>query len=87
MTDAKTKPDIEQVAWVFEKISTAIKMGGCTYRCLIYNIMGFPPEAYERLCKAGGMSITNVIEEALGLRRPVPPALLDWVEEVEKLLL
>ena len=50
------KPTIEQVAWVFEKIIENAEKGG-TYRYLIYDRMGFGPEAYVPLM--GGIYINN----------------------------
>jgi len=52
------KPTIEQVAWVFEKIVENADVKG-SYRHLIYDCMGFGPEAYAPLYRAGGMFITN----------------------------
>ena len=52
------KPTIEQVAWVFEKIVENANVKG-SYRHLIYDCMGFDPEAYTPLYIAGGMFITN----------------------------
>jgi len=53
------EPDVEQVAWVFKKILTHMREGG-TFRYLIYERMGFGPEAYEPLYQAGGMAISNL---------------------------
>jgi len=54
-----TKPTVEQVAWVFEKL---IKDIG-TFRYLIYDKMGFEAQDYETLYKAGGMAINNSLVE------------------------
>lgn len=45
------KPTVEQVAWIFDMILENAREGG-TYRYLIYDRMGFGPEAYAPL-KAG----------------------------------
>jgi len=58
-----SKPTVEQVAWVFEKIYDGAKIG-CSFRKLIYDYMGFDGEAYQQLYEAGGMAITNYIFEA-----------------------
>jgi hypothetical protein len=52
------KPTIEQVAWVFRNIVENGKEDG-SFRHLIYDHMGFGPEAYKPLYLAGGMEITN----------------------------
>ena len=51
------KPTIEQVAWVFHKINE--NAGNGSFRYLIYDRMGFGPEAYIPLYEAGGMKINN----------------------------
>lgn len=45
-------------AWVFEKIVQHGK-DPSSFRYLIYNRMGFDPDAYAPLYCAGGMTITN----------------------------
>lgn len=55
-------PTVDQVAWVFEKIVENAKADG-SFRHLIYDCMGFNAEAYDRLYKAGGMYITNGLNE------------------------
>ncbi len=49
---------LEQVAWVVEKLHDHMHTQG-TYRFLIYERMGFPPEAYCRLMEAGLMELHN----------------------------
>lgn len=56
---------IEQVAEVFKILSKYIKEGGGSYRYLIYDKFGFGSEAYAPLYEAGGMIITNLINDAL----------------------
>jgi hypothetical protein len=50
------KPTLEQVAWVFEMIN---KNAGGSFRKLIYDRLGFGPNAYSELYAAGGQNITN----------------------------
>ena len=45
-------------AWVFKNIVDHAKEGG-TFRYLIYNRLGFSPDAYVPLYEAGGMDISN----------------------------
>lgn len=58
--DLFEKPTIEQVAWVFRHLYNQTLEGG-SFRYLIYDRMGFGPEAYESLYKAGGMVLTNIL--------------------------
>lgn len=53
------KPTIEQTAWVVENIMTSLK-DGYSYRGLIYNLMGYKPEAYVPLQLAGLLDINNI---------------------------
>jgi hypothetical protein len=53
------KPTIKQVAWVF-KILREQMSEPSSFRYLIYDRMGFGPEAYEELYRAGGMEISNM---------------------------
>lgn len=53
------KPTVEQVAWVFDKLIHDIG----SFRYLIYDKMGFSPEDYSILYKAGGMAINNALVE------------------------
>ena len=55
------KLTIEQVAWVFQQIMDNAGRG--TFRYLIYDRMGFGPDAYESLYRAGGMAINNAMDE------------------------
>lgn len=52
------KPTLEQVAWVFEQIN---KNAGGSFRKLIYDRLGFGPNAYSELYAAGGQNITNAM--------------------------
>ena len=45
-------------AWVFKHIVDHAKEGG-SYRYLIYDRLGFSPDAYIPLYEAGGMDISN----------------------------
>lgn len=56
---AETK--LAVVAWVFERLIEHAQEGG-TFRYLIYNQMGFGPEAYLPLYLAGGMTISNALD-------------------------
>jgi len=58
MEEQFVKPSIEQVAWVFNHLRDHLKEGG-TYRCLIYDRLGFDLDSYTPLFLAGGMSISN----------------------------
>lgn len=46
------------VAWVFKHIVDHAEQGG-TFRYLIYDRLGFSPDAYVPLYEAGGMDISN----------------------------
>lgn len=52
------KPSIEQVAWVLQHIHDHMNEGG-TFRYLIYERLGFGPEAYVICYEHGGMAISN----------------------------
>lgn len=54
------KPTIEQTAWVFDKLCEHLHEGG-TFRYLIYDRLGYGPEAYQPLYEAGGMVLSNAI--------------------------
>lgn len=56
------KPTIEQTAWVFRKLRAHLVEGG-TFRKLIYDRMGYDPEAYSPLYNAGGMDISNAFHD------------------------
>lgn len=64
---ADERPTIEQVAWVFRHLCDHMDGEG-TFRYLIYDRMGFSPEAYAPLYKAGGMAISNAFCELQELR-------------------
>ena len=55
-TDNETK--LAVTAWVFRNIVDHAMEGG-SYRYLIYDRLGFGPEAYVPLYDAGGMEISN----------------------------
>jgi len=55
-TDNETK--LAVTAWVFRNIVEHAMQGG-SYRYLIYDRLGFGPEAYVPLYDAGGMEISN----------------------------
>lgn len=59
----KAIPTVEQVAWVFDRITINGEDAG-SFRHLIYDVMGFTPEAYQQLYNAGGMTITNAFADA-----------------------
>jgi hypothetical protein len=54
--DYETK--LAVTAWVFRNIVDHAKEGG-SYRYLIYDRLGFEPDAYVPLFEAGGMEISN----------------------------
>lgn len=54
------KPTVDQVEWVFRKICENAGKG--SFRYLIYDVMGFGVEDYEKLYHAGGMSINNAMD-------------------------
>ena len=60
--DPETKLAI--TAWVFRNLIKHATEGG-TYRYLIYERLGFDPDAYLILMDAGGMTISNefILEE------------------------
>jgi len=57
------KPSVDQVAWVFEKLTKALEEGG-TFSYLIYNLMGFYKTHYLKLFEAGGMGVVNALHAA-----------------------
>lgn len=50
-------------AWVFENLVEHMREGG-SFRYLIYDRLGFPPDAYVPLYDAGGMYISNACNDA-----------------------
>jgi len=60
-------PPLEHVAWVLKHVADHLKEGG-TFRYLIYDRMGYGPEAYLPLYEAGGMAISNAFCELKELR-------------------
>lgn len=65
----KTEDEIrlDQTMKVFEALSFVIKHGSCSYRYLIYDMLGFKYENYSDLIK--GLDITNAIVELQELRK------------------
>ncbi len=61
------KPSVEQTAWVVRHLLDAMVETG-SYRYLIYERMGYGPEAYMAILEAGGMVINNAFIELEGLR-------------------
>ena len=61
MSEENELPPLEHTAWVLSKIDDFINGGGGTFRYLIYETMGYGPEAYQPLYAAGGMNLTNFI--------------------------
>lgn len=57
--DYQTRLDI--AAWVISKIDEHGENPG-SFRYLIYNLLGFGPDAYVPLYEAGGMNITNELD-------------------------
>ena len=57
------RPTIEQTSWVFERLADNLLCPG-SFRKVIYDRMGYGPDAYSPLYLAGGMSITNASIEA-----------------------
>jgi len=79
------RPSIDQVAWVFEKISSGIGRSR-SFRYLIYDVMGFSPKdgAYAELYNAGGQEITNaLVEHAFECYEHDTPSRID-LEEIIK---
>jgi hypothetical protein len=56
------KPTADQVAWVFRHLANHLREGG-TFRYLIYDRMGFDNSAYSELHGAGGMDISNALND------------------------
>ena len=50
---------VDQTKKVFEAIAGLLKEGSCSYRYLIYDILGFKPDAYAELM--AGLYVTNSI--------------------------
>lgn len=60
--DPETK--LAVAAWAISKVDDH-GVGGGSFRYLIYNRMGFGPEAYVPMYEAGGMNITNELDYSL----------------------
>lgn len=50
--------------YVLNKVTSLIEGGG-SFHYLIYDLLGFGPDAYIPLFKAGGLTISNLISEDL----------------------
>lgn len=67
------KPTIDQTAWVFQHLADNLMHSG-SFRKVIYDRMGYGPEAYLPLYEAGGMALTNAavyLEEWEQIQRAV----------------
>jgi hypothetical protein len=64
---AADRPPLEHVAWVLRHLADQLRDGG-TFRYLIYDRMGYGPEAYCPLHDAGGMLLTNAFGELAEFR-------------------
>lgn len=53
--------------FIFDQITVS----GCSFRRLIYDRLGFNPDAYEPLYLLGGMTITNAVSDYLDERNKV----------------
>lgn len=53
----------DHAAWVIGKVVEAMDIGP-SFRSFIYGLMGFGPESYSKLYLAGGMAITNGINDS-----------------------
>jgi hypothetical protein len=56
------RPPVEHVAWVFKHLTDHLHEGG-SYRYLIYDRMGFGYAAYSPLFEAGGMELSNTLND------------------------
>ncbi len=68
--DNQTKMDI--AAWVISKLRGHVAEGGSS-RTLVYERLGFGVEAYNSLCEAGAVDVTNALFTAAKVasgRRP-----------------
>lgn len=59
MRKKEYKIRLDQTKKVFEAINSLFRDEGCTYRYLIYDMLGFEPDAYVELID--GLAITNYI--------------------------
>lgn len=57
------RPTVEQVRWMFDRLFDHMLLGG-SFRYLIYNRMGLTRKDYETLLNAGGLLISNALNEA-----------------------
>lgn len=81
--------DISRTAEVFKAIIRNARNGG-SYRSLIYDELGFGPEAYCELYEAGGMTITNefslVDHESIHRAKEIESKVMDLIENIEEKL-
>ena len=64
---------LDQTKKVFEALEQVIKTGSCSYRYLIYDMLGFSPIHYQDLIS--GLTITNAIVELEELRERINKAI------------
>lgn len=50
---------LDQTKKVLDTIATLIQDGSCSYRCLIYDLLGFKTDAYVPLIS--GLAVTNML--------------------------
>lgn len=81
--------DISRTAEVFRAIISNARNGG-SYRSLIYDELGFGPEAYCELYEAGGMTITNefslVDDGSLEFAKEMESKVMDLIHNIEEKL-
>ena len=63
MEEESNRPTAQQVVWVFRCLSAHLIEGG-TFESLIRDRMGFVADDYDVLLSAGGMEISNALNEA-----------------------
>lgn len=52
-------------AFILYSLVRFVDDGGGSFRHLIYDILGFGPDAYRPLYEAGGMALTNMLYDLL----------------------
>lgn len=62
LLEGQHRPSVQQTAWVIGHLVDHLCEEG-TFRRLIYNRMGYGPEAYCPLYLAGGMTLSNTFFE------------------------
>ena len=60
VSDIDDATKLRVAAWVFSKLKHVASDGG-SYRYLIYNQLGFGPDALDPLLQAGAMDVTNAL--------------------------